>query len=238
MSIIFRLQRSNKWFEVYSISLCILITSPLILFAALFKNTSWAFHSLLFAGGWLLWTWVEYHVHRFLMHPKNDNWKTGTSRTHQHHHRFPSELEVTLLYRILLFVFNCGVIMIAYRLNNYFTFFAGFSWGSAAFCYIHYLLHCKWTQRFMPHHHRFHIYHHCKYTNKCFGVSVPWWDRLFGTVPETNKEVSGRILAFYYKGSKKQIADTHEKRIEPGTALVHHDPVTNDDDSINKIFSF
>src|SRR6185295_16740482 len=233
MSIFLRLRQSNKWFETYSISLCVLATSPFILFASFLTNASWVFHLLLFAGGWLLWTWVEYHVHRFLMHPKNDNRKTGTSRTHQHHHRFPSELEVTLLYRILLFIFNCGVVTIACRLNNYFTFFAGFSWGSAAFCYIHYLLHCKWTRRFMPHHHRFHIYHHCKYTNKCFGVSVPWWDRLFGTVPEKNKEISERILAFYYKKPGKQVIDTHEKRIDSEPVVIHYDLLPNESPTLN-----
>lgn len=229
MSTFLRLRHSKNWFELYSISLCIFATSPFILLAYLLRNASWAFHLLLFAGGWLLWTWVEYHVHRFLMHPKNDNRKTGTSRTHQHHHKQPSELEVTLLYRILLFIFNCGVVTIAHRLNNYFTFFAGFSWGSAAFCYIHYLLHCKWTRRFMPHHHRFHIYHHCKYTNKCFGVSVSWWDHFFGTVPEKNKEISERIIAFYYKTGGKETTDTHENLIERGShdLLPHERPVIN-----------
>jgi sterol desaturase/sphingolipid hydroxylase (fatty acid hydroxylase superfamily) len=207
-----RLRRLHNSFEMYSVLLCVLATSPFVLFAALFRNISWIFHPLLFAGGWLLWTWVEYHVHRFLMHPKSEHHKTGTSRSHLHHHKQPRELEVNLFYRILLFIFNGAMVMMACRLNDYFTFFAGFSWGSAAFCYIHYLLHCKWTRRIMPRHHRFHIYHHCKYTNKCFGVSVAWWDRLFGTVPETNKEIPGRIVAFYYEG-RKQPGDIHEKQI-------------------------
>jgi|SRR5689334_1433026 len=204
MLISHRLNQLHRNFEMFSILLCVLATSPFILLATLFRNVSLIFHPLLFAGGWLLWTWVEYHVHRFLMHPKSENHKTGTSRSHLHHHKEPRELEVNLFCRILLLIFNCGLVTIACRLNDYFTFFAGFSWGSAAFCYIHYLLHCKWTRRFMPRHHRFHIYHHCKYTNKCFGVSVSWWDRLFGTIPETNKEIPDRILAFYYGGRKNK----------------------------------
>jgi len=202
MSLVLHFRRLHQNFEMYSILLCALATGPFILLAFLLTNMSWIFHPLLFAGGWLLWTWVEYHVHRFLMHPKNEGHNTGTSRTHLHHHRQPRELEVNLFYRILLFIFNCAVVVIACKLNDYFTFFAGFSWGSAAFCYIHYLLHCKWTRRFMPRHHRFHIYHHCKYPNKCFGVSVAWWDRLFGTIPETQREIPEKILAFYYEGRK------------------------------------
>jgi sterol desaturase/sphingolipid hydroxylase (fatty acid hydroxylase superfamily) len=189
---------SNKWFEIYSILICAIIVSPFIVLAVLLRNTPWIFHSLLFTCGWLVWTWVEYHVHRFLMHPKNDKWKTGTSQSHQHHHRQPAELEVTLFYRILLFIFHCVLFYFAYKLNNYFTIFAGFSWGSAAFCYIHYLLHHKWTRIFMPRHHRFHIYHHCKYTNKCFGVSVTWWDHLFFTAPPKAASINNRIIDFYY----------------------------------------
>jgi hypothetical protein len=34
--------------------------------------------------------------------------------------------------------------------ENYFTPFAGFFWGSAAFCYFHCLLHEERTKRFSP----------------------------------------------------------------------------------------
>lgn len=71
-------------------------------------------------------------------------------------------------------------------------------WGSAAFCYIHYLLHHKWTRKIMPSHHRFHVYHHCRLTDKCFGVSVTWWDHLFFTAPPKKTQIADRVLDFYY----------------------------------------
>jgi sterol desaturase/sphingolipid hydroxylase (fatty acid hydroxylase superfamily) len=191
----------SKWFEIYSILVCAVIAIPLILLAILLQNVSWLFHFLLFACGWLVWTWIEYHAHRFLMHPKSNKWKTSTSQSHQHHHRQPSKLEVTLFYRIVLFVLNCCLFYIAYRLNNFFTLFAGFSWGAAAFCYIHYLLHQRWTRTFMPRHHAFHTYHHCKYTDRCFGVTVTWWDYLFFTAPPKAISLSDRIVDFYYQSS-------------------------------------
>ena len=190
----------KNWFELYSILTCIITTLPLIIIATLLRNSyPFLFHFLLFLTGWLVWTWVEYHVHRFLLHPKTDKWKTSTSQIHQHHHIDPGQFEITLLHRVLLFIFSCVFIYVAHWLNNYFTFFSGFFWGAAAYCYIHYLLHKEWTKTFIPVHHEFHITHHCKDTDKCFGVTVMWWDILFGTIPKKNLSACNKILNFYYK---------------------------------------
>ena len=187
-------------FELYSILVCIIIILPLLITAAFIRSSyPLLFHFILFATGWIVWTWTEYHFHRFIMHPKTVQWETSTSKSHQHHHVNPGQFETKLLHRILLFIFSCVFVYVAYRLNNYFTVFSGFFWGSAAFCYIHYLLHIKWTKKFMPRHHEFHIAHHCKYTDKCFGVSVVWWDVLFDTIPKKQFSASNKIRNFYYK---------------------------------------
>src|SRR5215203_2048167 len=112
------------WFGLYSILVCIITALPLIIFATLLKsNHPFLFHILLFLTGWLVWTWIEYHVHRFLLHSKTEKWKTNTSQLHQHHHIDPGQFEIKLLHRILLFVFTCVLIYIAYIRNDYFTFF-------------------------------------------------------------------------------------------------------------------
>jgi len=49
----------------------------------------------------------------------------------------------------------------------------------------------------------YHIVHHCKEPDTCFGSSTTWWDRVFGTTPHKTKGISERILAFYYKKEKK-----------------------------------
>jgi len=190
----------KNWFELYSILVCVIVTLPLIIPAALLRHSyPFLFHLILFLTGWFIWTWIEYHYHRFLLHPKTGRKKTNTSKSHQHHHTNPSQFETTLLHRFLLFILSGVFICIACQLNNYFTLFSGFFWGWAAFCYIHYLLHIKWTKAFMPRHHEFHIAHHCKYTDKCFGVSVMWWDILFDTIPKKNLCASNKLLNFYYK---------------------------------------
>ena len=114
----------KNWFELYSILICIITALPLIIIATLLRsNYPFLFHFLLFLPGWLVWTWVEYHLNRFLLHPKTEKRKTSTSQIHQHHHLDPTQFEVKLLHRVLLFIFTCVFIYIAYRLNNYFTFF-------------------------------------------------------------------------------------------------------------------
>ena len=190
----------KNWFQVYSILVCVIITLPLVISAALIRQGyPFLFHLILFFTGWVTWTWVEYHFHRFVLHHKTGKGKTSTSKSHQHHHIDPSQFETTLLHRILLFIFSCVFFYISHRLNNYFTLFSGFFWGWSAFCYIHYMLHKEWTKAFMPVHHEFHITHHCKYTDKCFGVTVMWWDILFGTIPEKSLTVGNKIFNFYYK---------------------------------------
>ena len=190
----------KNWFQWYSILVCVIVTLPLVIAAALIRlGYPLLFHLILFFTGWVAWTWVEYHFHRFVLHRKTGKGETSTSKSHQQHHIDPSQFETTLLPRILLFIFSCVFFYISNRLNKYFTLFSGFFWGWAAFCYIHYLLHQQWTKAFIPRHHEFHIAHHCKYTDKCFGVSVVWWDILFDTIPRNKMPSGNKLLDFYYK---------------------------------------
>jgi sterol desaturase/sphingolipid hydroxylase (fatty acid hydroxylase superfamily) len=187
-------------FELYSILVCIIIILPLLATTIFIgANYPLLFHSILFCTGWIIWTWIEYHYHRFVLHHKTEKWETSISKTHKHHHTKPSQFEQTLLLRSLYFILSCVFIWMAHQLNNYFTLVAGLFWGWTAFCFIHYLLHIKWTKAILPRHHEFHIAHHCKYTDKCFGVSVMWWDALFGTMPTKHFSASNKLRDFYYK---------------------------------------
>ena len=189
----------KNWFELYSVLVCIVATLPFIIPACFLRhNYPLFFHSILFLTGWIVWTWVEYHYHRFMLHHKKGKSKTSTSKSHHHHHTNPTQFETTMLHRALFFILSCVFVCIACRLDNFFTLFTGFFWGWTAFCFIHYLLHIKWTKAILPRHHEFHIAHHCKYTDKCFGVSVIWWDVLFGTAPKKKPATNNKILNFYY----------------------------------------
>ena len=90
------------------------------------------------------------------------------------------------------------LVLIAKYLDNYFTLFLGFCIGFEMYLLIHRLIHLRFGQRIFKKLVRYHIYHHCKYTDTCFGVSVPWWDDLFKTVPAAPK-ITQRIVDFYFK---------------------------------------
>ena len=64
---------------------------------------------------------------------------------------------------------------------------------------MHQFIHLKLAQKIFRKLVRYHIYHHCKYPNSCFGISVPWWDDLFNTVPPAPK-ITQRIIDFYFNG--------------------------------------
>jgi sterol desaturase/sphingolipid hydroxylase (fatty acid hydroxylase superfamily) len=50
----------------------------------------------------------------------------------------------------------------------------------------------------LPRHHLFHVCHHCKYPDRCFGVTVTWWDRLFLTSPPKEFILPATVYQVYY----------------------------------------
>jgi sterol desaturase/sphingolipid hydroxylase (fatty acid hydroxylase superfamily) len=68
--------------------------------------------------------------------------------------------------------------------NMVFAFFAGFLLGYLVYASIHYSMHAmkppKNKLRFLW---EYHSKHHYKYPDKAFGVSSPFWDYIFGSLP-------------------------------------------------------
>jgi hypothetical protein len=191
----------SKWFEIYSILVCATIALPLILLAIFLQNVSWLFHFLLFVCGWLVWTWIEYHAHRFIMHPKSNKWKTSTSQSHQHHHRQPSKLEVTLFYRIVLFVLNCCIFYLAYRLNNFFYSFCRLFMGSRSFLLYSLPSASKMDKNIYATPPRISRISSLQIHGQVFWRHRNWWDYLFFTAPPKAISLSDRIVDFYYQSS-------------------------------------
>ena len=179
---------------------CILIFAgmmiPVMAFSIFIHHHSlFLFHTLVFAGGWLTWTFLEYILHRFHMHKKNAH--SSLAETHHYHHTHPTEIVISHAQRAGMILFLLIVCVIAFTLNNYFTYAAGICFGIVGYFMMHKILHRKIAQRLFKRLVKYHIYHHCKYPNNCFGISVPWWDDLFGTVPK-NPRVTQRIIDFYF----------------------------------------
>jgi sterol desaturase/sphingolipid hydroxylase (fatty acid hydroxylase superfamily) len=182
----------------------VLLLSPLIFIAGAIRENYFLFHLLLLLTGGLAWTGTEYYFHRFIMH--NNDHLIGTAKVfnHTHHHTDPADIRVTTPHRIVMITGSIVFIALSVRLNNYFTLFCGYFVGFTVFCLMHVVLHHSWSKRLFPQLHRFHIHHHCKHPDKCFGVTLTWWDHLFDTIPENEKKISNRILEFYYKREKQK----------------------------------
>jgi sterol desaturase/sphingolipid hydroxylase (fatty acid hydroxylase superfamily) len=139
--------------------------------------------------GILLWTILEYIIHRFIFHymPSSENGKKIHFLVHGVHHDYPRDstrLVMPLIVSVplaiifyLLFFYTAG----NYNLN----FFAGLVIGYLCYDSIHYATHHfkmnKGISKFLK---EYHLRHHYNDPSKSFGVSSPLWDYVFGTSPK------------------------------------------------------
>ena len=158
---------------------------------------------LLLFSGWLCWTFIEYINHRFWSHSDLIKKKGNLYEVHMQHHHHPTEIKISDLQRIVMLLVNIGLVVLSFMQQNFITFITGLVSGFVLYSFMHVILHQQWSAKLFPQLHQFHIHHHCKYPNHCFGVSVIWWDLLFKTSPPHEAKISDRILAFYYKQEKK-----------------------------------
>jgi sterol desaturase/sphingolipid hydroxylase (fatty acid hydroxylase superfamily) len=150
----------------------------------------------IFVTGVVVFTWVEYMVHRHVFH-----WVAKTERQakvkytiHGVHHKFPKDKD-RLAMPPLLSLTLATLLSFLFRLildDLSFSFSAGFLAGYAAYLSVHYMVH-----RFQPPRNFLktlwinHSIHHYKNEEKDFGVSSPLWDYICGTrTKDTSKAKS------------------------------------------------
>ena len=180
--------------------LFLLLILPLIIIGfSIKKDQQYSTYFLLLFSGWLSWTFIEYFNHRFRMHGNGDTSKVIGYQRHILHHHHPTEIKITLVQRFFLFIGDLLLITLCIIFKNWILLFTGFYTGFVIYTLMHWFLHRKISARLFPEVHQFHIHHHCKHPDKCFGVTVTWWDHLFDTIPHHQKEITERIKIFYYK---------------------------------------
>ena len=143
-----------------------------------------------FVFAFLLFTWVEYMVHRHVFHmlPTNKLKEEIQYKFHGVHHEYPKDKArlamppvVSVVLATLLF-FGLRFIMGDYV----YAFLPGFLSGYASYLAVHYIVHA-----FRPPKNIFkvlwvhHGIHHYKENDRAFGVSSPLWDYIFRTMPRT-----------------------------------------------------
>jgi sterol desaturase/sphingolipid hydroxylase (fatty acid hydroxylase superfamily) len=102
------------------------------------------------------------------------------------------------LHRMLVWILVAILVLLSFLLSIYFLPLAGFAFGFSCYTMMHWVLHQSWSVKLFPRLHRFHLYHHCKYPNTCYGVTVAWWDHVFKTTPPDDPVLLKRVTDFYF----------------------------------------
>jgi len=140
----------------------------------------------LYAGGWLIWTLIEYLLHRFLFHWTGPSVKERFRHfmMHGYHHVFPND-PVRLVAPPMMSATVGVPLVIVYRLAlgpAWWPVFAGTASGYLAYDLLHYYVHHARPRFFLGKWLRnYHLQHHYSGEEARYGVSSPLWDYILGT---------------------------------------------------------
>ena len=143
---------------------------------------------LLFIVGLLLFTLVEYLIHRFLFHfnAQTKKQKAILFTIHGVHHDYPKD-KSRLVMPIVLSITLASVFFFIFKIlipGFYLIFFAGFIAGYSSYLFIHYSIHAfRPPKNIFRYFWKHHALHHYKSDDAAFAVSFPLWDYIFGTMP-------------------------------------------------------
>src|SRR5918996_541412 len=140
-------------------------------------------------GGYAVWTLTEYWLHRVVFHfePEDGIGARLHWMIHGVHHDHPNDpmrlvmppsasLPLALLFGALFWLALGGDAATAFT--------AGFLAGYLAYDMIHYAVHHHVPRTVVGRKLReLHMRHHFQDDERGFGVSAPYWDRVFGTAP-------------------------------------------------------
>ena len=152
--------------------------------------------------GMVAWTITEYWLHRVVMHCIPDfSWgKKLHFWVHEIHHKWPNDpyrlvmpLPISMALFVLFFSFFYATIgMYAW------AFHAGFTLAYIMYDLIHFWLHHgKSDSQIFKLLQKHHLSHHFnpKYEDLHFAISVPFWDKLFGTDSPKKSIVNSKELS-------------------------------------------
>jgi sterol desaturase/sphingolipid hydroxylase (fatty acid hydroxylase superfamily) len=153
---------------------------------------STAAFGVLFAG-MFFWTFFEYIAHRFIFHmiTESERGRRIVYVLHGNHHEYPRDRERLFMPPVPSLIISSVIFGLMYLIISHyaFLFFPGFIFGYLLYASMHYAIHAwnppfKWMKPLWRNHHL----HHYKEEEKGFGVSTTFWDRLFGTMFDLQKE--------------------------------------------------
>ncbi len=144
----------------------------------------------LFVVGVLIWSLLEYWLHRVLFHyePSSKLGKRFIWIMHGVHHDWPND-KYRLVFppglSVPLALLFWGIFTASFGEVQRYAAFAGLAAGYLSYDMIHYYTHHFAPQgkigKFLR---KYHLAHHFKTPEKGFGVSMPLWDYVFRTAPK------------------------------------------------------
>ena len=150
---------------------------------------------ILFLAGLAFWTLFEYFFHRYVFHftPKGELQKRISFLFHGVHHQYPNDkkrlvMPITLSLAIAVLLFSLTWLLFG---TWTWAYSAGFTTGYLAYDMTHYSIHHFKAPniKFLKNVWKSHIDHHFRDSNKGYGVSSAFWDRVFGTIQKPKKSV-------------------------------------------------
>lgn len=186
------IERNPKWLKV--------LASPhpawnsllvILLIAGLQNFASWNWASpLWFVVGVIGWTFFEYGMHRWIYHGtyKNKSVREFIESFHIYHHRNIKD-ERVLTAGVLMIVPLAAISLMPFYFlfellssTGFFPYAIGFIGAYGFYEWVHFLIHklpnpqgyLKWISRY-------HMHHHDRRWDRCFGNTSSLWDHLLGT---------------------------------------------------------
>lgn len=179
------LSRTSPWIIV---PLDITTATALIIFGYYQRDLNPVKYFWVFILGLFAWTLIEYLMHRFAFHypAKSEKGKKAIWLVHGVHHDDPTHpdklYQPPLTNIILMFLFYISISLMMGKFV--YLFLPGIIIGYILYSSIHFIIHnykppFGWLKPLWRHHNM----HHYRFTNKAYGVSSPFWDIIFGTLP-------------------------------------------------------
>jgi dihydroceramide fatty acyl 2-hydroxylase len=141
----------------------------------------------LFAAGYFLWTLAEYWIHRVVFHfEPEEGWGAKLHfLIHGVHHEHPNDplrLVMPPLASIPLAIAFALLFRWVFGGDLWMPVMAGFLAGYVIYDEVHYLLHHYVpSNRIGRRLRELHMRHHFQDDTRGFGISAPYWDRVFRT---------------------------------------------------------
>jgi dihydroceramide fatty acyl 2-hydroxylase len=186
-----RMFRSNffEWFSHVHPATPAVMYLPLVAFSMYLavQRTPAANAVAWLVGGYFIWTLFEYWFHRLFFHLTVRGPRTDRLYFYIHgvHHDWPwdrSRLVMPPSVSLSIGALAYVVHRLVFGTQQMWAPFAGFVLGYVIYDTVHWYVHAgkptHWLGKMLR---REHLVHHFKESNSRFGVSCPWWDKVFRT---------------------------------------------------------